>query len=70
MRVTSFVLGKFVTTQRVEKGDKTLKKTGNSAKAGYGGRLMKGEVGAYFMGNQRLTKFDAGCAALSHFELC
>lgn len=48
MRVTSFVLGNFVTTQQVEEGDETLKKRGNAAEDGNGGWLLKGQEDVYF----------------------
>lgn len=56
MRVTSFVLGNFVTTEQVEEADETLKKRGNSAEAGNGGWLLKGQVDEYFMGNQGIDQ--------------
>lgn len=56
MRVTSFVLGNFVMTQQVEEGDETLKNRGNSAEAGNGGRLLKGQVLVHFMRNQGIDQ--------------
>lgn len=43
-------------TQQVEEGDETLKNRGNSAEAGNGGQLLKGQVVVYFMRNQGIDQ--------------
>lgn len=42
--------------QQVKEGDETMKKRGNSAEAGNGGQLLKGQVDVYVMGNQRINQ--------------
>lgn len=62
MRVTSFVLGNFVVTREVEEGDETLKNWGNSATAGNGEQLPRGQYSLWEAKGS--IKFDAGCASL------